>query len=129
MAAAATGTGLKVEGLSKVISRVRRMGVETADLKDAFEPMGRAATTSLRAAAPHRTGKLAGSHRPLRRANKVQVKVGGRGGINYAHFVIFGTSRMAPNPYHIGVLAGLPLDSYVNRAIATAITKAGLRSP
>jgi hypothetical protein len=86
--AVALAGGVRVTGLRETVRHLESLGVDVADLKDAF---GRIAAYGARLAAgfaPHQTGKLAASIKGNRSKNYAVIKAGAKavpyaGAINY----------------------------------------------
>lgn len=68
--------GFQVEGLSRVVRDLKAIGVEVDDLKDAFAKIAAEGARKAAAAAPRRSGRLAGSLRGNRAQSKAVVTAG-----------------------------------------------------
>lgn len=80
--------GVRVAGLRELVRDLEALGVQVADLKDAFGSIARQAAELASSFAPHRTGRLAASIRGSRAKNKAVVRAGGTrapyaGAVNY----------------------------------------------
>lgn len=95
------GAKIEVRGLGQLVSTMRRAGVSLDDMKDANRRAGEIVSVAGRQAAPKQTGRLAGSIRPARQARKAVVRAGG-GGIRYARFQEFGSSKNPARRYLYG---------------------------
>ena len=123
--AAKPRTGVQVVGLSRTITQMRKLGVDAADLKEAWEPLGYQAVGVAMSLTPQRTGKLARSVRASRKQNGVTVRVG-NARAPYAVYPHFGTTYQPPQEWMFRTLRSLDVDGEVARAIQSAILKAGL---
>jgi hypothetical protein len=94
-------TGVRVEGLNRMVADLRAMGVEVADLKDAFATIAREAAGVTERLVPRRTGALAASARGNRAANRATVTVGYAKRVAYAHVINYGWPRhnIEPSDY------------------------------
>lgn len=81
-----------VEGLNETVRSLKKLGVEVADLKDAFGRIGEEAAAKVRSATPIRSGRLAASVKPSKRQNSVYIYSGGAKAY-YAPYVEFGTKK------------------------------------
>lgn len=82
-------SGVRVEGLNKLIRDLVALGVEVDDLKDAFSAISREASDAASSFAPKRTGRLAGTIRGNRAKNKAVVSAG-RASVRYAGAINYG---------------------------------------
>jgi len=89
---------LEVEGLNKLTAALRKAGVEVRDMKAANERVGDVVVQGARPITPKRTGALASSIKPAKRASGVIVRAGG-GRVRYAKFVEYGTRKMGARSY------------------------------
>lgn len=126
----ASPTGVRVEGLSKVVRQLKALGLEIEDLKQAFGTIATEAAARISRHAPRRSGRLGGNIRGNRAQSKAVVRAGGAavpyaGPINYgwrarniepAHFMQKGEAEMQP-------IAVRQLETEIERQI----TKKGLR--
>ncbi|PJJ48298.1 hypothetical protein CLV56_4003 [Mumia flava] len=76
-------TGLKVEGLNRVVRDLQTLGLELEDLKTAFSNIARTGASVMARYVPARTGRLRGDVRGNRAKSKAVVAVG-RSTIPYA---------------------------------------------
>ena len=88
---------VEVVGLGLLQRDLRRAGVATDDLRDAWQPIGRNAVNIARSLAPARTGKLRNSIRASRAKKSLIIRAGGVRSAPYAPFVHYG-ARTVPNP-------------------------------
>jgi hypothetical protein len=82
------GDGVHVQGLRELVRDLEGVGVEVADLKEAFGGIAKRAADLAASFAPRRTGRLRASIRGDRAKNKATVRAGGAkapysGAINY----------------------------------------------
>lgn len=82
--------GARVKGLNEAIRNLQKLGIQVADLKEAFQNISRKAVSDAQALVPVRTGKLKASIRPSKAKNKAVIRAGTRA-VNYASFVEFGS--------------------------------------
>lgn len=97
----AEGMRLEVKGLNKLVSSMRKAGIDLADMKAANKAAGEIVATAGRTVSPRLTGKLASSIRPANQARRARVVAGG-GGIRYARFQEFGSSKNVAQHYLYG---------------------------
>ena len=117
---------VRVEGLSRTIGQLKKLGVESSDLKEAWIPLGRDVTNRAKQEAPNRTGRLAGSIRPSKRQNGVTIRAGGASA-PYAPYVYFGASTQpGPRPFIKIALQYVDVDTAILRALDQAIRTSGL---
>lgn len=88
----AAGVDIKVEGLSRVVRDLERLGVDLEDLRDAFSRIAREATPTYQRFTPVRSGALRGSYRPARTKNRAVLYVG-RAAVPYARVINYGFPR------------------------------------
>jgi hypothetical protein len=81
--------GYKVEGLSQVVRALQQMGLEVEDLKDAFSKIADQGARYAAAAAPRKSGRLAGDIRGNRAKSKAVVTAG-RSSVPYAGPINYG---------------------------------------
>lgn len=116
--------GFKVAGLTGVVRDLLALGVEVEDLKGAFSTIAAEGAQVAAAAAPRRTGRLAGDVRGNRARSKAVVTAG-RSSIRYAGVINYGwpargiaasgfmqTASDVMEPRALGILA-----DEVNKAI------------
>lgn len=82
-------SGVRIEGLNKVVRALIEMGLEVDDLKDAFAKISQEAASKAAEAAPRRTGRLAGDVRGNRAKSKAVVTAG-RASVPYAGPINYG---------------------------------------
>ena len=80
--------GLRVDGLRQLSRDLEATGVQVTDLKAAFATLAREGATLAAGYAPHRSGRLAATIRPISGKNYASVAAGGSrapyaGPINY----------------------------------------------
>ncbi len=90
--------GVQVIGLRKVVSTMKKLGVESEDLKQAFQRIGARALSTANAGTPVRSGALLRSNKQSRRQNSVYL-YSGNARANYARFPHYGTIYQQANPY------------------------------
>jgi HK97 gp10 family phage protein len=98
------GMRLEVQGINRLVSTMRKAGIDLADMKEANRKAGEIVATEGKRAAPRQTGRLAASIRPAKQARKAVVRAGG-GGIRYARFQEFGSKKNAAQHYLYGSAA------------------------
>ena len=84
----AVGGGARIEGLTRVVRDLERVGLDVGDLKDAFSGIAQLGARLASGFAPRRTGVLAGNIRGNRAKSRATVVAGGArvpyaGPINY----------------------------------------------
>lgn len=89
MARGSGAIGVKVEGLSSVVRNLERMGVEVADLKDAFGRIAEQVKPFYQSATPAVSGALRGDYRTSKSKGKANLYVG-RASIPYAGPINYG---------------------------------------
>lgn len=67
---------VEIEGLRQVVRNLERLGVESKDLKGAFQRVGAKAEQHGQATAPRASGDLAASVRQSKRKNSVYIYAG-----------------------------------------------------
>jgi hypothetical protein len=82
------GGGARIDGLTRVIRDLERLGLDVGDLKDAFAGIARLGASIATGFAPRLTGALAGNIRGNRAKSRASVIAGGArvpyaGVINY----------------------------------------------
>lgn len=109
---ASSDIGVQIEGLSRVVRNLERMGVEVADLRDAFGRIAEQVKPDYQAATPVRTGRLRGDYRASKAKGKANLYVG-RASIPYAGPINYGwpARNIAPR-------------NFIERGDATAAPKA-----
>lgn len=92
-------SGVRVVGLRKAIRSLEQMGVEAADLKDAFQKIGKMVSSEAHTLAPKLDGTLSASIRPSKTKNKAIVRAGGAR-IPYAGVIHYGGyNNITANPF------------------------------
>lgn len=84
----AVGGGARIEGLTRAVRDLERLGLDVGDLKDAFAGIARLGARLASGFAPRRSGALAGNVRGNRAKSRATVSAGGArvpyaGVINY----------------------------------------------
>lgn len=74
-----TGTGVRVTGLRETVRDLERLGVEVADLKEAFAKISRDVAAEAAGLVHVDTGALQRTIRPARTKNKAVVRAGSAG--------------------------------------------------
>lgn len=82
--------GIQVLGLKKVVRTMKKLGVESQDLKDAFQRIGARALSTANAGTPVRSGALKGSNKQSKRQNSVYL-YSGSARAPYAIYPHYGT--------------------------------------
>lgn len=95
------GAGLEVKGLSRLVSTMRRAGVDLSDMKRANERAGQIVAVAGKQIAPRDTGALGRSIRPAKQAKRAVIRAGG-GKIRYARFQEFGSAKNPARRYLYG---------------------------
>lgn len=90
--------GVQIKGLRKVITQIEKLGVESEDLKGAFQRIGARAISTANAGTPVASGALKASNRQSKRKNSVYL-YSGKAKTKYARFVHYGTIYMNERPY------------------------------
>jgi hypothetical protein len=92
---------VEVHGLARLVSTMRRAGVDLADMKQANARAGEIVAVAGRQAVPRRTGALGATIRPANQARKAVVRAGGSG-LRYARFAEFGSKKIRAYHYLYG---------------------------
>jgi HK97 gp10 family phage protein len=82
--------GMQVLGLRKVVRTMKRLGVESQDLKKAFTRIGARALSTANAGTPVRSGALKGTNKQSKRQNSVYL-YSGAARAPYAIYPHYGT--------------------------------------
>ena len=82
--------GIQVIGLKKVVRQMKKLGVESEDLKEAFKRIGARALSTGNAGTPVRSGALLSSNKQSRRQNSVYL-YSGNARAPYAIYPHYGT--------------------------------------
>lgn len=90
--------GVEITGLRKVIRQIEKLGVESEDLKGAFQRIGTRALNTANAGTPVASGALKASNRQSKRKNSVYL-YSGKKKTFYARFVHYGTIYMPERQY------------------------------
>lgn len=77
-------TGARVTGLREVVRDLERLGVDVADLKEAFGDVARDVAADARSLVHVVTGALQGTIRPAKSKNKAVVRAGNGTRVQYA---------------------------------------------
>lgn len=85
----AAGSDLRVEGLARAVRQLEGLGVDLADLRDAFSQIATDATPTYQRFTPVRTGRLRGDYRAARTKNRAVLYVG-RASVPYARPINYG---------------------------------------
>ena len=91
--------GFRVEGLTAVVRELRALGLETADLKEAFARIAQRGADRASQLVPRRTGRLASTIRGNRATSKAVVAVG-RATVPYAGPINYGWAARNIAPAH-----------------------------
>ncbi len=120
---------IRVEGLSRTIGQLKKLGVESSDLKEAWQPVGRDVVERARKWTPMQKdgGALRESVRASKRQNGVTIRAGYAGRVSYAQYVHWGASTQpGPRPFiKIGV-SEVDIDGEILQALDLAIRTSGL---
>lgn len=81
--------GVRVVGLNRLLRTLRRAGEDISELKEAHTAAARIVAAYAQAHAPRRSGKLAGTVRPMRVASRARIAAGTRA-IPYANPIHWG---------------------------------------
>ena len=95
--------GVQVVGLNKVVRQMRKLGVESTDLKRAFNRIGQRALNTANAGTPVRSGKLKQSNKKSKRQNSVYLYSGSKRA-PYAIYPHYGTKFQAAQLYLTNVV-------------------------
>src|SRR4051812_42811682 len=95
------GAVVEIKGLGRLVSTMRKAGLDVTELKRANTRAGEIVATRGRQVAPQATGRLSSSIRPARQARRARVVAGG-GGIRYARYQEFGTRKNPARHYLYG---------------------------
>jgi hypothetical protein len=119
--------GVEISGAKETAVAFQRAGTALADIKDAFNDIGKEIASKAKTMAPEgATGKLRNSIKARRRQNEVAVAAGGRAA-PYTEFVYFGSVHNSPpNPFLQQALVGAGVEDKIARAVTEAIAEAGL---
>ena len=90
--------GIQVLGLKRVVRQMKKLGVESQDLKQAFQRIGARTLSTANAGTPVRSGALLSSNKQSCRQNSVYL-YSGNARANYARFPHYGTIYQQANPY------------------------------
>lgn len=91
--------GVRVEGLRNVTRALRGLGLDVADLKDAFAAVSALGAQKVAARIPRRSGRLAGTARGNRAASRAVVTIG-RATVPYAGAINYGWPARGISPAH-----------------------------
>jgi HK97 gp10 family phage protein len=90
-----TRAAVKIDGLSKLVSTMRKAGVDMEDMKAANQTVALIVAKQGQINVPVKTGRLRSSIRGSRAKSKATVRAG-NGGVKYAGYVHWGTHKMPP---------------------------------
>jgi hypothetical protein len=90
-------TGVRVEGLQKVVRDLKSLGLDVDDLKDAFSRIATEAAQVVESHTPKKSGRLAGSVRGNRAQSKAVVSIG-RASVPYAGPINYGWPKRNIKP-------------------------------
>ena len=121
---------VRVEGLNKLVRDLQRLGVETDDIKEAWQPLGRDIVNDAKRIVPvgpgtkkRPGGTLRNSIRTSNRKNGIIISAGGAKAF-YAWFVYRGSIHNSPPvPFIKMAMAGIDIDGEVQRALARIINR------
>lgn len=82
-------SGVRVEGLNRVLRDLQRLGLDIDDLKDAFQKVADRGAQMASTFAPRKSGRLAADVRGNRAKSKAVVRVG-RASVPYAGALNYG---------------------------------------
>lgn len=105
----ADGVKVEVKGAAELSRSLSAASRDLMDMTPANQDAGQIVARNAAARAPRRTGRLAGSLRPLR-VTGTDVQVGSS--VSYAIFQEFGTRHVRPRYYLRGALSELTLEPY-----------------
>lgn len=105
---------VQVDNLNQTVRDLQRLGLEVDDLKDAFSTIANEAAAVIEAAAPKRTGRLAGDIKGNRAKAKAVVSVG-RSKVPYAGPINYGWPSRGIDASNFMQAAD---DGYAHRAVA-----------
>lgn len=95
----ATGSDVRVEGLSRAVRDLARLGVDLEDLRGAFSRIAVEAVPTYQRFTPRRSGRLRGDFRAARTANRAVLYVG-RASVPYAKAINYGWGSGATGYRH-----------------------------
>lgn len=95
----ATGSDIRVEGLSRAVRDLARLGVDLEDLRAAFARIAAEAVPTYQRFTPRRSGRLRGDYRTGRTANRAVLYVG-RASVPYAAAINYGRGSSASSWKH-----------------------------
>jgi hypothetical protein len=78
-------TGTRITGLRETVRDLERLGVDVADLKEAFLDISRDVVSEGQSRVRVRTGRLKSTIRPMKSKSKAVVKAGNSTSVNYGH--------------------------------------------
>lgn len=90
--------GIQVVGLNKVVRQLKKLGIESEDLKRAFTRIGTRALSTANSGTPVRSGALKASNKKSKRANSVYLYSGSKRA-PYAIYPHYGTRFQAGQFY------------------------------
>ena len=95
----ATGSDVRVEGLSRAVRDLARLGVDLEDMRAAFTRIAADAVPTYQRYTPRRSGRLRGDYRTGRTANRAVLYVG-RASVPYAAAINYGWGSSASSWQH-----------------------------
>lgn len=118
--------GVQVQGINKVVRNLTKLGVDSEDLKDAFQKVGQHGVRQAKLAAPAQSGTMKNTIRASRRKNSSYIRMGNARAF-YARFVEYGTVRQRAQRILQGVVQreGAWAVSLIDRELNKLIAKAG----
>lgn len=123
------GSGVRVEGMAELLSKLERLGVNLDDLRTPFRPVAVRAARFASSFAPRRSGALAGSVRPGTSRNKAFITAGGLS-VPYAAVQNYGWPARGIRPSSFMQRADKAVQpfavSQVERAVESAVDRKGL---
>jgi hypothetical protein len=72
-----TDAGVRIVGLNRFVTTMRKAGADMDELKDAHRRAGDIVANEARTRAPRRTGRLSSSIRPARQVRRTRIMAGG----------------------------------------------------
>lgn len=93
MGSAIEVSAVKIEGLSRAMTRMKKTVGSLDSLKGPLREISNIGARNLRNAVPVDTGKLKGTVRPMPTTRKARIGIGGRRPLHYAPFPNYGTHR------------------------------------
>lgn len=88
-----TESGVKIEGLSLAMTRMKKTVGSLENLKGPLQKIADIGARNLRQVTPVATGALKGTVKTANTERKARIKIGGRRPLHYAPFVEYGTKK------------------------------------